>query len=126
VADEVGTLDTEMVQYSDDVAKEGGEGVLLDPFRLIGGAEAAKVGDDNLEPSTGQRRYLLAPQTPRVREAVEQDHGLAFSMDLNRDTYTVHIDAHLVSSREAPNTKVTNVIVLTNKKAVKNVRSARQ
>jgi hypothetical protein len=95
VADEVGTLDTEMVQDPDDVAKEGGESVVLDPFGLVGSAEATKVGDDDLEPSLSQCWHLLTPQTSGVREAVEQDYGLAFSIDLNRDTYTVDIDAHL-------------------------------
>jgi hypothetical protein len=95
VAHEVRALDTEMVQYPDDVANEGREGVLVDPFRLVGGAEAAKVGDDDLEPSFSQHRDLLAPQTPGVGKAVEHDYGLAFSMKLDRDTYTVDIDARL-------------------------------
>jgi hypothetical protein len=60
---EVRALATEMVQYTKDVTNEGGEGVLLDPFQLVGGAEAAKVGDDDLKPYCGQRRHLLAPQT---------------------------------------------------------------
>jgi hypothetical protein len=30
---------------------------------------------------------------------VEQDYGLAFSIDLDLDAYTVDIDAHLVPSR---------------------------
>ena len=97
VANKVRPLDTEMVQYPEDVANEGGDSVLLDPFRLVGGAEAAKVGDDYLEPSPGQRRHLLAPQPPRVREAVEQDYGLAFSSYLDLDTYPIDIYAHVVS-----------------------------
>ncbi len=72
---------------------------MLDPFGLVGGTESAKVGDDELKPSFGQCRHLLAPQTPGVGEAVEQDYGLAFSSDLDLDTYTVDIDAHLVPSQ---------------------------
>ena len=41
---EVRALDTKMVQYTKDVANEGGEAVLRGPFQLVGGAEAAKVG----------------------------------------------------------------------------------
>jgi hypothetical protein len=99
VAHEVRSLDTEMVQYPKYVADEGGDGVLLDPFGLVGSAEATKVGDDDLEASPGQSWHLLAPQTSGVREAVEQDYGLAFSIDLDLDTYTVDIDAHLVPPR---------------------------
>jgi hypothetical protein len=96
VADNVRTLDTQMVHYPKNVANEGGDAVGLDAFRLVGCAEAAEVGDDDFEPDFGQCRHLLAPQTPGVREAVEQDDGLAFSIDLDLDTYTVDIDAHLV------------------------------
>jgi hypothetical protein len=95
VADNVRTLDTQMVHYPNNVANEGGDAVGLNAFRLVGCTVAAKVGDDDLEPSSGQRWHLLAPQTPGVREAVEQDYGLAFSIDLDLDTYTVDIDAHL-------------------------------
>src|SRR5215210_7183676 len=99
VAHEVRTLDIEMVHYPKNVANEDGDTVGLNAFRLVGCAVATEVGDDDPEPSFGQCRHLLAPQTPRVGEAVEQDYGLAFSSDLDFDTYTVDIDAHLVPSR---------------------------
>ena len=70
-------------------------------------------------PSFGQCRHLLAPQTPRVGEAVEQDYGLAFSSDLDLDTYTtVELDAHLVPSR-ALDIEVTKVRVSANEIPVK-------
>jgi len=101
MAHEVRALDTEMVQYSQDVAEKGGDGVLLNPFGLVGSAEATKVGNDELEPSPGQRWHLLAPQTPGVREAMEEDYGLPLSMNLDLDTYTIDVDAHLVTSRSS-------------------------
>jgi hypothetical protein len=94
---EVRTFDIEMVHHPKHVADEGGDGVGLDAFGLVGGAVAAQVGDDDPKPSFGQWRHLLAPQMPRIGEAVEEDYGLAFmSGYLDRDTYTVDLDAHPV------------------------------
>ena len=98
VAHEVRTLNAKMIQYPKDVTDEGGDAVRLNTFGLVGGAKTTKVGDNDPESSFGQCRYLLAPQTPRVGEAVEQYYRLAFSTDLDLDAHTVDLDAHLVSS----------------------------
>src|SRR3954464_4568572 len=46
--------------------------------------------------------YLVAPQTPGVREAVEQYHRLAFARHLDLDPHTVDVDAHRISSLSPP------------------------
>ena len=94
VADDVSPRCAGVVEHRHHVAGERLHRVSVDLGRLVRGAIPAEVGDDHLEAGLGQRRHLVAPQPPRVGEAVEQHHRATVARHLVFDPNATDVDAH--------------------------------
>ena len=81
-------------QHGEHVARERGDPVGPDLRGFVGTAVPAHVGHDHLEPRPGQRRDLVAPEPPRVGEAVQQHHRSALAGDLVLDAHALMLGAH--------------------------------
>ena len=100
VTDDVGPVDPHRGEDRRDVPGQQGQRVGLDLLGLVGVPVAAQVGDDDLEPGPGQRRYLVPPQPPGVGKAVQQHDRASLPGHLVLDTDPVDIHpAHSPSSR---------------------------
>ena len=80
VADDVHAFDAEVVEHADEVRVQERDRIVLDPFRLVGRAEAAHVGRDRPVARGAQRGDLVIPERMRVGPAVDEQHGLAVAV----------------------------------------------
>ena len=98
VADDVHPFDAEMIEHADEVREQERDRIVLDPFRLVGRAEAAHVGRDRPVPGGAQRGDLVIPERMRVGPAVDEQHGFAVAgagaLVVDFDPRAVDVDAH--------------------------------
>ena len=66
----------------------------VDAVGLVGRAEAAQVGGDDLVAGGDQRRDLVAPQVVGVGPAVQQHDGRALALDGHLEADALGFDAH--------------------------------
>ena len=96
VPDHMGSLDARVSHHRQDVADEHIQRIGLRLGRLVGVTVAAQVRDDHPKAGLRERWHLVAPQPPRVGEAVQQHHrsSVAVARHLVLDAYTFVVDAH--------------------------------
>ena len=80
MAGDVGLARAALVDQLGDVARELRQRVRRPPARLGGQVVAAQVGRDDAEPGLGQRRDLVPPAVPELREAVQEHDQRAFAL----------------------------------------------
>jgi hypothetical protein len=74
VTDHGGTINSRVLQDSDDVTQQNAHPTVRNGHRSTRPAEAPQVGGDHPVPGTGEHFDLMPPQPPRVREPVQQQH----------------------------------------------------
>ena len=79
VADDDGLLNLKRAEQRRQIAGQRFDVVGLDRLRRAAAAETAQVGRDRAPPRLRDRLHLMAPRIPKLREAVEQQHGLALA-----------------------------------------------
>jgi hypothetical protein len=104
MADHMGALCPELVKDAEHVGHAVPDPVVLHRRRPAGLAAAAQVGRDRAQPSAGQRPHLIAPETVRVREPVQQKRGGPVPLLPNRkiDSGPGHPLHHGERSRYSP------------------------
>jgi hypothetical protein len=74
VTDHGGTINSRVLQDSDDVTQQNAHPIVRHGHRSTRPSEAPQVGGDHPVPGAGEHFDLMPPQPPRVRESVQQQH----------------------------------------------------
>src|SRR6266566_3802785 len=91
VAHHVGPLDPQVGQDRHDVPGDVHERVGLDGLGFVGAPVSAQVGDDDLEPRTGEGRHLVPPQPAGIGKTVQQNDRRSLPRGLVLDTHSVDV-----------------------------------